>query len=80
MKHMILLLMMMMMISLEADLNEEPKMTHMGFVSVIVSSEPETICWKIVDAESKEQIFGYSAGAYKKISTHSQFFNIPSGI
>lgn len=52
MKHMILLLMMMMMISLEADLNEEPKMTHMGFVSVIVSSEPETICWKIVDAES----------------------------
>jgi hypothetical protein len=52
----------------------------MGFVSVNISNDPEQVSWRIIDAVTKEQLFGYSAGMYNQNTTYSNFFNIQTGV
>jgi hypothetical protein len=65
--------------SLSTSPSDEPTISYMGFVSVNISNDPEAISWRIIDAVTKEQLFGYSAGMYNQNTTYSNFFNIQSG-
>ena len=59
--------------------SDEPKISYMAFVSVNISNDPEQVSWRIIDAVTKEQLFGYSAGMYNQNTTYSNIFNIQTG-
>jgi len=53
---------------------------YIGFVNISIFEDPEKVSWRIVDALSQEQFYGYPAGNYKETTTSMNFLNIETGI
>lgn len=52
----------------------------MGFVNVTIFEKPEEVSWRIIDALSQEQFYGYPVGNYEEASTSTKFVNMQTGI